>query len=246
MTLKLSLQESNCLKGIALILLLIHHLFYIQHGQYDDIEIVGHGLVNTLGIVCKVCVALFVFLSGYGLGLSIQKAPKLDIKRFYIRRFTKLFLNYWFIWLLFVPIGVLLFDRHLDVVYGEDGWLYGILDFLGLLNITGKLGYNPTWWFYSCIILLYLIFPLIAHTVKRHPNLIWIYLLASIMIIKLPFSFINPIRYYLFPFILGIFFSNYLYLKQLPPARHDPQYVHNVARLGANKLEECRGVLARV
>ncbi len=67
--LELNIRESNSLKGIALILLLIHHLFYIQNGKFDDVYIAGHGVVNTLGLLCKVCVAMFVFLSGYGLEL---------------------------------------------------------------------------------------------------------------------------------------------------------------------------------
>lgn len=218
MKLKLSFQESNALKGIALILLLIHHLFYIQNGQYDDIIILNHGIVNTLGILCKACVALFVFLSGYGLGLSITASRKsFDIKKFYIKRFSKLFLNYWFIWLLFVPPGIIFFGRSFVSVYGEHGWIYGILDFLGLLNITGRLGYNPTWWFYSCIILLYLIFPIIALTISKWPKTIWLFLVISIIIVKSSVDFINPIRYYLLPFITGILFSNSLITNKLPP-----------------------------
>ncbi len=210
--LDLSLKESNSLKGIALILLLIHHLFYIQKGQYDDVYIGNYGIINILGIICKVCVAIFVFLSGYGLGVGIAANGKLDIKKFYIRRFTKLFLNYWFIWLLFVPIGIFLFGRSLDSVYGEgtQGIICGILDFLGLLNTTGKYGYNPTWWFYSCIILLYLIFPFITCTVSRYPKSIWMFVFAGIAIVKVPLAYVGPIRYYLLPFVLGLLLSNKL------------------------------------
>lgn len=214
--LELNLRESNSLKGIALLLLLIHHLFYIQKGQYDDITLYGHGIVNSLGLICKVCVALFVFLSGYGLGTAISESYKLGIKEFYIRRFTKLFLNYWFIWILFVPIGIIFFDRSFGEVYGDNTWLYGILDFFGLLNAIGRHGYNPTWWFYSCIIMLYIIFPLIAYTVSRQPKTIWLILLCSLVIVKFRVPYIDPIRYYLFPFILGIFLSNQLIIKILP------------------------------
>lgn len=225
--LDLSLNESNSLKGIALVLLLIHHLFYIKNGQYDDVDIAGHGIINTLGIICKVCVALFVFLSGYGLGTSLTYSPKLNIRQFYIRRFTKLVLNYWLIWIIFVPIGIFFFDRHMETVYGKEGWIYGILDFFGILNITGKYGYNPTWWFYSCIILLYLIFPIIAYSIQKYPKTIWLYLLAGIVLIKIPIIFVSPIRYYLFPFVLGILFSKHLYINILPPPRPTPPTIHH-------------------
>lgn len=215
--LELDLNESNSLKGIALILLLIHHLFYVQEGRYDDIYIASYGLVNVLGITCKVCVAVFVFLSGYGLGLSIPESGKINIRQFYKRRFVKLFLNYWFIWLLFVPIGIIIFNRTFKYVCGEGGVIYGILDFLGLLYTIGRFGYNPTWWFYSCIILLYLVFPVITYVVFKWPHSIWLLLLGSVAIVKLPLVYIEPIRYYLFPFIIGILVSNKFIISKLPP-----------------------------
>lgn len=215
--LELSLEESNALKGIALILLLIHHLFYIQNGMFDDVYVDGIGVVNSLGIVCKVCVALFVFLSGYGLGITFRNERKFDIKQFYGRRLTKLFFNYWFIWLIFVPVGILIFDRSFEDVYGNNSLPLAILDFFGLLNLTGKFGYNPTWWFYSCIILLYLVFPLIAITVEKKPRIIWFYLLISILLVKVSLSIVGPIRYYLFPFVVGILFTNTLRVGSTNP-----------------------------
>ena len=220
MKLELSLKESNELKGIALILMLIHHLFYVQTGLYDDIEINGHGLVNTIGVLCKVCVAIYVFLSGYGLGVSNPPSKQINLKKFYLRRFTKLYMNYWLIWLLFVPVGVFYFGRSFTDAYGDHNVLLrSVLDFFGLLNITGRHGYNPTWWFYSCIITLYVVFPLIASIIKRWPLTIWAILAASFLLVFAPslLWFINPIRFYLFPFVLGIAFAKGLTYKILPP-----------------------------
>ena len=89
--------------------MLFHHLFYSEWSRplYDDIVIHGVGVINQLGIFCKLCVAVFVFLSGYGLMVSTPKNIKL--KDFYWHRFKKLYLNYWVVWLLFVPIGVFIF-----------------------------------------------------------------------------------------------------------------------------------------
>lgn len=223
MKLDLSIKESNELKGIALILMLIHHLFYIQKGLYDDIDIMGHGMINTIGILCKVCVSIYVFLSGYGLCISHPDRKPINLKAFYLRRFTKLYLNYWVIWLLFVPIGVFYFNRSFTDVYGtEDTLLWSILDFFGLINITGRHGYNPTWWFYSCIITLYVIFPLIAAVLKRWPSAIWIMLIGSILLVLAPASmwYIEPIRFYLFPFVLGMLLAKGLSVSALPL----PQY----------------------
>jgi len=146
--------------------MLVHHLFYNDWSRelYDDISFHGIGIVNQIGIFSKLCVAIFVFVSGYGLVASTQ--GDIGLKEFYFHRFKKLYLNYWFIWVLFVPIGVFVFGRSLNDAYGENVALKTVLDFFGILKLFGTEHYNPTWWFYSCIIVLYLLFPLLSKTLK--------------------------------------------------------------------------------
>lgn len=215
--LRLSPEDSNIIKGVALLFLLIHHLFYIRNGMFDDIVIGGrYHLVNMIGQACKTCVPMFVFLSGYGLTAVAEKWETINLKQFYIHRFTKLYLNYWLMWLLFVPVGVYVFGITFDKVYGGHSVIKLILDLLGLLNITGKLGYNPTWWFYSCIIVLYLLFPLIMTSCRKR-WLAHVLLWASVLLTFCPFVILQPIRYYLLTFILGCYFRNGLIDNLLPP-----------------------------
>ena len=157
-------------------------------------------IVNQIGIFSKLCVAVFVFVSGYGLAVSTPKEIKL--KDFYLHRFKKLYLNYWFIWLLFVPIGVFVFGRTFMDAYGEYAAIKAILDFFGLLNLTGMLGYNPTWWFYSCIFVLYLLFPLLNKQFDKSPYLILVLSIFTVFIGFVPF--IAPYSHYLLPFIAGM------------------------------------------
>lgn len=205
---ELSLKESNFLKGIALILLLIHHLFYQNNGMFDDIPIGRYHLVNMIGLACKVCVAIFVFLSGYACAKTTQFGSWGDVFHFYGRRLKKLFLNYWFIWLIFVPAGIFIFGRSFDDVYAEPKILNFLLDFFGLINLTGKLGYNPTWWFYSCILTLYLIFPLMWMIVVKWPRVVFVLLAASVAVFffHTP-KWFSPAKYYLLPFTLGMALS---------------------------------------
>ena len=128
----------------------------------DDIIVRDNSLVRTIGVWCKVCVAIFVFLSGYGLTVSADKSGGIgNVWHFYAHRYLKLMINYWFIYLIFVPLGVFAFGRTFDVVY-HGSLLRPLWDIIGLhYAITGdEFGYNPTWWFYSCIILLYAFYPL--------------------------------------------------------------------------------------
>ena len=198
----LSKSNSLILKGGGILLMLIHHLFYSDWSQhyYDDITFHGHGVINEIGIFCKLCVAVFVFASGYGLAVSTPKDSLL--KDFYLRRFKKLYLNYWYIWLLFVPISIFVFGRSFTDAYGDNVVLKGVLDFFGLLKMFGVDSYNPTWWFYNCIIILYLLFPLLNKWLFKNT-----YLLVSVSITCGLMSFIpgvNVISGYLFVFLIGM------------------------------------------
>ena len=110
--------------------------------------------------------------------------------------------NYWFIWLLFVPLGFIFGALSLDSIYGNHAIIKLVLDFLGVANCFGYYGINPTWWFMSCIILLYLIFPLLSKTRKYK----WIWCIIALGVGCLPISLyiINPIKSYLFAFVVGI------------------------------------------
>lgn len=158
----LTITDTNVLKGIALLLLLCHHCFYPGE-PYDDIIVVGVPIIRSLAIFSKLCVAIFVFLSGYGLTIQTMKKGGIgNVFSFYCRRYVKLMINYWLIWLIFVPMGVLFFHRTFSFIYGEHYIFRAFWDFLGLHQaVFNEAGYNATWWFYSCIIVLYLLFPII-------------------------------------------------------------------------------------
>lgn len=196
----ISLNDSFAIKGIALILLLIHHLFYVQKGYYVDFDIAGYGVVQQIGIASKSCVAIFVFLSGYGLA---KKYQNIDVswRSFYVERLTKLMMNYWLIGILFIPIGILFFGRTPDVVYGNHLLAKGLIDFLGMANSFGFYGYNPTWWFMSCIILLYILFPWLNSLCRKQWLLV---LVGSVAVVFFPLYIFNPLKFYLTTFVVGI------------------------------------------
>ena len=202
----LSKSNSLILRGGGIIMMLIHHLFYVQNGLYDDVHLFGdHYLVQEIGIFCKLCVALFVFLSGYGLMIS-HKGKEIEPLKFYKHRFKKLYFNYWFIWLIFVPIGVFVFHRTFSEVYGSHVLVKAGLEFLGIYNLLGGLGYNPTWWFYSCIIVLYLLFPFLEKINRK-----WPYLFASAVMVLPLFAFLPVVcsfARYLLPFVVGMWMAS--------------------------------------
>lgn len=202
-TVLLDKRQSLMLKGGGILLMLTHHLFYNDWSRelYNDIYFHGVGLVNQIGIFSKLCVAVFVFVSGYGLAVSTP--VNIRLKDFYWHRFKKLYLNYWFIWVLFVPIGIFVFGRSLSDAYGDNVVVKSVLDFFGILKLFGTEHYNPTWWFYSCIIVLYLLFPLLNRTLYTAT-----YFILSVAItngiVGILVPFVNIGLGYLLAFVCGM------------------------------------------
>ena len=204
--LNLTQYDSNVLKGIALLLLLLHHLFYQKTGLFDDAQLYKNiYIVNYLGQFGKLCVAIFVFLSGYGLTIQANKSTRIQLCDFYKRRFTKLYLNYWLIWILFVPIGIFFFNRTLDIVYINHIYERLLIDVFGLSFAFGFYGYNATWWFYSCIIILYVLFPFLYKLLGKFDGVLFI-LGLSIYIFNFPIF--RAINQYFISFIVGMIMAN--------------------------------------
>lgn len=165
-------QHTNIFKGIATLLLLFHHLFY-EIESFQNCFVWSEQWIKALNYIalnCKVCVALFLFLSGYGLVKSANGAKSEVTFKFSVLHIFKILIQLWFIYLLFVPLGFA-FGRTFADIYGTG--LSSVKFFLADLTGTSYLfGYlpkvNETWWFFGEIIRLYLIFPLFYSGIKKN------------------------------------------------------------------------------
>lgn len=190
---KFDVSITNASKGMALMLILWHHLFYEKPES-------GFIVFQT-ALLAKVCVGIYVVLSGYGLAESIKKKG-LELGAFYKRRLLKLYMNYWLIALIFVPFGAWFMDRTLSSVYGEHVFQGFILQMLGLHMFTWvSYGYNATWWFMSLIIVLYAIFPFVYSLTKKFH--LW-FLAFTALLLFVPIPLVND---WIFPFSVGVYLS---------------------------------------
>ena len=105
--------------------------------------------------------------------------------------------------IVFVPIGVLFFNRSFESVYGDNINVKLLLNVLGIHSYFGFYGYNATWWFMSAIIPLYILFPLLKHYTMRYKGYMLLVTFALIYIKYIPYT----LRFWIFPFVLGIYFS---------------------------------------
>lgn len=190
---KFDLSITNANKGIALMLILWHHLFYEKPE--------AGWVVFQTALLAKVCVAIYVLLSGYGLAESAKK-KKLEILSFYKKRAIKLYMNYWLIALIFIPIGTLFMGRSLESVFGENAYFGLFIQMTGIHMFTDVgYGYNATWWFISLIIVLYAIFPFVFSLAEKFK--LW-FLAFCAAVLFVPIPLIND---WIFPFAVGVYLS---------------------------------------
>ena len=172
----------------------------------------------------KICVAIFLFLSGYGLykswfsyktKFSVDGKLKFSKQLIFMKNhLLKLMAEYWFIFILFVPMGFFLGkfsytpSWHTVVDY--------LVDFFGLAYLFWTSTFNPTWWFMSVIIIYYLIFPLLMKLNDYSPEILLLIAIFSALVpFVFPFSFhVKDILQYALPFVSGIYFSNYNLLQK--------------------------------
>jgi len=161
---KFTKSHTEIAKGIAILLMICFHLFGFPNRilNVDYISIVpltqGH-YEYLLGRFGYICVPIFLFLSGYGLYLSYMKKNKFT----FLDALTKgksFLLNYWMVFILFVPIGLIWF--HNSNRYSWNFYVF-ISNFFALNS-----SYNSEWWFARLYIELVLLFPIIKHFLSKN------------------------------------------------------------------------------
>lgn len=165
--------------------------------------------------MCKVCVAIFVFLSGYGLYKSFTKyisSKPLTIKntlKFTFLHLKKLLTGYWWAVVPFAILGMTTGMRSYQTIYGsgKSSILYLVIDILGL---GGRFDmnrmYNITCWYIALAIGLYITFPFIYALLKKN---VILFCGFSLFIAFMPFpSVIFESRIWLCPFALGMLFAD--------------------------------------
>ena len=171
---RFSVFQTNIIKGFACLMLIIHHLFFNSPENYDNFTSLiktssGVPLVCVISYICKICVPMFLLLSGYGINASLNKriASSTNKKRItVILRSSAYFLwklwsGFIFIYILFVPwqplFGRMPYTNVFDILF----------DVTGLAYITKTPMMNNTWWYVGATLLAYVLTPVIKLFVSR-------------------------------------------------------------------------------
>lgn len=148
------------LKGIAILLMLIHHLFscfpdFVEKYKVSSL-LLPMDKVMGLSTLSKLCVAVFVFLSAYGMTVSFcqSRGPRPDSG--VIKRYKKLALGFFLVYVLSILTSFLR-QGGIGIYFSQGkarGLSYMLLDALGLSAFFTTPTYNETWWYMSVAILL--------------------------------------------------------------------------------------------
>ncbi|SEQ06076.1 acyltransferase family protein [Epilithonimonas lactis] len=141
----ITLQKSNQLKSIAILMMLFLHLFNRDFtGVFRPMLFVGKQPISYyLSLFCDACVPIFAFVSGYGLYFKyIQNKKEYQDDNY--KRLKKLYINYWIILIVFAVL--------LGLILNKDGYPGSISKFF-LNFIAINPSYNGAWWFFTTYVL---------------------------------------------------------------------------------------------
>ena len=155
--------DTKALKGIAIILMLFHHLVGFPDRwplEFTGFKTLWPGFINggylhDIALNAKLCVPIFFFLGGYGL-----------YKRWINGKFRvsstimNLYKEYWKVFIIFIPIAFIFFNKNtssINILCTKYN-IISIKDFITTI-IANFIGYssslNGEWWFfgsYVCVI----------------------------------------------------------------------------------------------
>jgi hypothetical protein len=157
-------NNTKAIKAIAVLLMIIHHLFaFPDRISNDHVPLISIGDMTAMGYLAifgKICVALFLFLGGLGNYYSYRNHIKAKKKRgkFVFEKIRALYLAYWRVFAVVLPISL-----FLGTAYVGDAHLVNMVqDFLG---VTSRL--CGEWWFLPLYILFMAFMPFFYRLSKR-------------------------------------------------------------------------------
>lgn len=175
----MSKKESNRAKGLAIIMMFILHLLS-SADEWKEHEIrlifLSQERVMDFAVTMKICVAVFVFITAYGICRSLKSkvdSGKITMNQYIVSRIFSLYSGFWFVYILARLTGFL--GRNASEIYGEFGVrraFYVIVDMLGLARFFGTPTFCSTWWYMSLALVLIFIIPFMREIYKKYGSLV--------------------------------------------------------------------------
>lgn len=224
-------KDDTCIvKGAAIILMLFHHTFY-STDSYEGYNIV-FGIFQERGILwlaalSRICVAVFVFLSAYGMTISYKKAGydlnSGQISSIALKRYGKLMSGFVFVFACLILFSLLPGKHRFLNVYGtgKKSLLYFIIDLSGLAYLFSTPSFIGTFWYMTLAQLLIFCLPVLLLLYKKTGAVLVPLAIAATYCVKWSYE---PFQRYLLTFVLGILFADqdiFQKLRKLWPDKYE-------------------------
>lgn len=177
---KFDKTDTLAVKGIAIMLMIQHHGFLAddRFAKYDVLFTpFSQSFIVSLSSFMKICVGMYVFLSGYGLALSLKKySPEYKLGKkqyedYMLRRTFKLMAGYWLIYILAFIINMIYNQRPISI-YFSKGIMIGaydmLIDFSGLAYLFRTPTLCGTWWYMTLALFIIIFLPFAARLMKKY------------------------------------------------------------------------------
>lgn len=149
-------RQSAVLQGVAIWMMLYHHL-YSEAAEYESLfPFLQADAVRRIAWFCKICVGIFAFVSGYGMYYGIERQPRERFfgrmkaeYRYVLPRILKLYGKLWLVLVIFMAcfFGILKRPFYAEQVWGN----------LTALDPT----YNRAWWYVEQYAKMLLLLPVL-------------------------------------------------------------------------------------
>lgn len=166
-------DHTNKAKGLAILLLLTYHLFEdeellsLTEVIYAPFSLEGFLTFTGFG---NVCVAIFVFLTAFGIASGLLAQEELSPAGAYrqaAKRFIRLMMNFTILYLSVNLLWWYQFDYQSLYGSGKQGILYLLTDATGLAMFFHTPTLNETWWYMEIAYLLIFMVPFLTWLVKK-------------------------------------------------------------------------------
>lgn len=238
-----SKKNSLALKGIAIMMMVFHHCFWGSHlfENYDiSFMMFTQKQIEIFGWFLKICVSIFVFITGYGCMLSLKKIRdnnnwnREEVSKWVVNRIVKGLSGFWIIAILSYIICQIIDGRTYEIFFTGgilNGCLKMIIDFFGMSNFFGFSDFNSAWWYMNIYILFIISLPIFVRLFQKYG-----YVLILILTMAIPRVFSWQFLYnsyitYLYALLFGIIFAdNNLLVKIANFKIHKNKYINKILK----------------
>lgn len=216
---KFDKEMSLAIKGIAILMVLFHHMFRSNLSVLENYNITYFPFPETnvcnIGTVFKICVGIFCFISGYGMYLGYQKKTT-SSARWVLMREVKMLLPFCFAVIL-CWIANFIMRGNVPDIYFKNNCYEGIgnmlVELFGCATLFGTPTFCTEWWYISAAVVYIFVTPFVVSAKDRLLSLLLI-IISVPRVLGIGFLGGTNIYSFLFVYVVGICCAKYDFVNK--------------------------------